>query len=71
MIYITLSQVGRSHFKIEDKISKKKNKSKLGIIREANDEESYMMLHIPGKAVRYNLNVKTFSGLMLAVGLNL
>lgn len=70
MRYITLRQVGKSHFKIEDKISKKK-KSKLGIIREANDEESYMMLHIPGKAVRYNLNVKTFPGLMLAVGLNL
>ncbi|KAH9648011.1 F-box protein [Citrus sinensis] len=33
----------------------------LGIIREANDEEPYMVLHIPGKAIRYNLNDKTFT----------
>ncbi|KAH9678591.1 F-box protein [Citrus sinensis] len=33
----------------------------LGIIREANDEESYMVLHIPGKVIRYKLNDKTFT----------
>ncbi|KAK3221142.1 hypothetical protein Dsin_015112 [Dipteronia sinensis] len=33
----------------------------LGIIREANDEESYMVLHLPGKAICYNLNNKTFN----------
>ncbi|KAK9181427.1 hypothetical protein WN944_024564 [Citrus x changshan-huyou] len=33
----------------------------LGIIREANDEQSYMVLHIRGKAIRYNLNDKTFT----------
>ncbi|TXG70582.1 hypothetical protein EZV62_005517 [Acer yangbiense] len=32
----------------------------LGIIREADDGESYMVLHIPGKAIRYNLHDKTF-----------
>ncbi|TXG70584.1 hypothetical protein EZV62_005519 [Acer yangbiense] len=33
----------------------------LDIIREADDEESYMVLHIPGKLIRYNLNDKTFN----------
>lgn len=33
----------------------------LGIIREANDEESYMVLHVPGKVIRYKLNDKTFT----------
>ncbi|KAK2653419.1 hypothetical protein Ddye_013275 [Dipteronia dyeriana] len=32
-----------------------------GIIREAGDEESYTVLHLPGKAIRYNLNNKTFN----------
>lgn len=30
------------------------------IIREANEAESYMVLHIPGKVIRYNFNDKTF-----------
>ncbi|TXG70578.1 hypothetical protein EZV62_005513 [Acer yangbiense] len=33
----------------------------LGIIREADDGESYMVSHIPGKVIRYNLNDKTFN----------
>lgn len=33
----------------------------LGIIREADDGESYMALHIHGKVIRYNLNDKTFN----------
>lgn len=32
----------------------------LGVIREVNDAESCMVLHIPGKAIRYNLKDKTF-----------
>lgn len=31
----------------------------LGVIREANDAESYMVLHIPGKIIRDKLNEKT------------
>ncbi|KAK3221141.1 hypothetical protein Dsin_015111 [Dipteronia sinensis] len=33
----------------------------LGIIREADDGESYMVFHIPGKVIRHNLNGKTFN----------
>ncbi|TXG70580.1 hypothetical protein EZV62_005515 [Acer yangbiense] len=33
----------------------------LAIIREADDGESYMVLQIPGKVIRYNLNDKTFN----------
>lgn len=33
----------------------------LGIIQEANDEESCTVLCIPSKVVRYNLNDITFS----------
>lgn len=34
--------------------------SMLGVIREVNDAESCIVLHIPGKAIRYNLKDKTF-----------
>lgn len=30
------------------------------VVREANDEESYMVLHIPGKVIRYNLKDGSF-----------
>ncbi|KAK2653404.1 hypothetical protein Ddye_013260 [Dipteronia dyeriana] len=33
----------------------------LSIIREVDDGESYMVLQIPNKAIRYNLNNKTFN----------
>ncbi|TXG70577.1 hypothetical protein EZV62_005512 [Acer yangbiense] len=33
----------------------------LGISREADDGESYMVFHIPGKVIRYNLNDRTFN----------
>lgn len=32
----------------------------LCIVREANEAESYMVLHMPGKVIRYNFNDKTF-----------
>lgn len=32
----------------------------LSVIGEANDSESYMVLHIPAKAIHYNLNDETF-----------
>ncbi|KAK2653421.1 hypothetical protein Ddye_013277 [Dipteronia dyeriana] len=33
----------------------------LGIVREADDRESYMAFHMPGKVIRYNLNDKNFN----------
>ncbi|XVF54914.1 hypothetical protein PTKIN_Ptkin05aG0218800 [Pterospermum kingtungense] len=32
----------------------------LGVVREANDEDSYMVLHVPGKAIRYNFKDDSF-----------
>ena len=32
----------------------------LSVVREANDEESYMVLHIPGKVIHYNLKDGNF-----------
>lgn len=35
----------------------------LGIIWEANDEDSYVVLQIPGKTIDYKLNDNTFTKL--------
>ncbi|CAL5322921.1 unnamed protein product [Camellia sinensis] len=32
----------------------------LGLIQEEKDEESFLVLHIPGKVIRYNFRHKSF-----------